>query len=193
MFRQIAIVTLAAASVLPAFSAFAAPFKDMDGNIHIQDVTPNAQVPIEAGESKKKVKANYCGLVVVSKPNTSTPIPGSIVVGGETIDTTTLPMQSLPACVDNALKEARATNFKTSDGRVVLVAKTAGINYDVIYTGVPSVKQYRASVCGFVRISNSLTNPAPASFTYASTPYTTADLPTQTPGRCINGVKFIPQ
>jgi Iap family predicted aminopeptidase len=95
--------------------------------------------------------------------------------------------------VNNVLREARPANFKDANGRVVVVGKTAGVQSDVLYPGVPNARTTTANLCGYARISNSTTNPAPATFVYGGTTYTTSSLPTQVPNRCIDGNKFVYQ
>ncbi len=190
--QRFALIGLASLSVLTAIApAFAAPFKDADGNIHFQDgLTANQKVEYEAGGLERKVVANYCGLLIVPVP-TSAAMPGSITVDGAAVDTSTLPVQSVPSCTNNVLKEARSANFKDANGRVVLVNKTAGVQSTVVYTGVPAVKSLTANTCGYARIGNSTTTPAPASFNYGGSSYTTSTLPVSIPNRCIDGKKFV--
>ena len=176
---------------MSALPAVAAPFKDSLGNVHIQDASPGASLQLEAGELKRTIKANYCGLVIVSKPSSTTPLPATVSVGGDSITVSSLTEMSLPTCKDNALSEARPDNFKTPDGRVVIVGKTVGIGYAVIYPGVPASKSLRANACGFAKMPNSTTNPAPETFSYSGQSYTTSSLPVQEPGRCYDGKKFI--
>ena len=189
--RRIALITLSAiTAVTAAFPALANPFKDADGNIHIQNLTANQKITIEAGGLERKIVANYCGLVLVPVPSNAA-MPGSISVDGTAVDTTTLPVQSVPSCTNNVLKEARPNNFKDANGRVVIVGKTSGVQSTVVYTGVPASRSLTANACGFVRISNSVSTPAPAGFNYGGTAYTTASLPTNEPNRCIDGKKFV--
>ncbi|MDX2241408.1 MAG: hypothetical protein NW224_12050 [Leptolyngbyaceae cyanobacterium bins.302] len=194
--RRFALIGLACLSAATAISpAFAAPFKDSDGNIHFQDsLTPGQKVTYEAGGLERKVTANYCGLLIISVPSNA-PMPASISVDGAAVDTTSLPVQSVPSCTNNVLKEPRPANFKDANGRVVLVGKTPGVQSPVIYTGVPSLKSLTANGCGYARIGNSTAYPAPMNFTYGGQSYTTASLPVSIPNKCItiNGspVKFV--
>lgn len=195
--RPFGLIGLAAVSALSAVTPAFAQFKDADGNIHFQTgLTPNQRVEISAGQLTRKVTANYCGLLIVPVPSNA-PMPASITVDAAAIDTSTLPVQSVPSCTNNVLKEPRTANFKDASGRVVLVGKTPGVQSEVTYPGVPSARSLTANSCGYARITNSLTSPAPATFTYNSTPYTTASLPTQVPARCITidgtPIKFVPQ
>jgi len=177
--------------LLSATSAIAAPFLDNDGNIHFQEAAPNESITIQSGQLSRKVTANYCGLLVVPVP-TNFAMPASIQVGADTIDTTTLPTQSVPHCLDNTLAESRPTNFKDASGRVVIIGKTSGISYQVNYPGIPSSRVIRANACGLARINNTTASPAPNTFSYNRQNFTTAALPTQTPSRCYDGIKFVP-
>lgn len=189
--RRVALIGLAALSALSTMTPAFAQFKDVDGNIHFQTgLSPSQKVEYSAGELSRKITANFCGLVIVPVP-TGASMPASITVDGTSVNTTTLPVQSVPQCVNNTLKEARPANFKDSTGRVIIVGKTSGVQSIVAYPGVPSIKSITANACGYARISNSTSNPAPATFTYAGQTYTTATLPEQIPNRCIDGKKFV--
>jgi hypothetical protein len=192
-FRRSIAIALTGCSLLTATAALAAPFKDADGNIHIQNLTASQKIDIQHGTHTTKRVANGCGLVTVSKPSSIPVMPSSIVVGTDTIDVAALPVQTTPKCTNNVLAETRSTNYKTASGTVVVVGKTSGVSYDVTFTGVPTTRTSTANACGFVRISNSATRPAPTSFTYGGQSYDTAALPTQIPSRCYNGIKFVPQ
>lgn len=184
--RCFALIGLACLSAVSAMSPAMAQFKDSDGNIHFQSgIAANAPVEVRVGSGlERKVTANYCGLVLISPPSTA-PMPASITVDGGAVDVSALPVQPIPSCTNNTLKEPRAANFKDASGRVAIVGKTRGIQSIVVYPGVPNTKTIRANGCGYARISNSTTTPAPTAFTYRGTAYTTASLPTQIPNRCI--------
>lgn len=190
--RRIALIGLAAISCLSAASPAFAQFKDADGNIHIQNLTANQKVEYQSGTGlTKKIAANFCGLVIVGVPSATQPMPASITIDGAAFDTTALAVSSVPSCTNNVLKEPRPTNFKDATGRVVLVGKTPGVQAEVVYTGVPATKSLTANACGYAKISNGTTTPAPVSFTYNSTAFTTAALPVQIANRCIEGNKFV--
>lgn len=190
--RNFALIGLSVVSCLSAISPAFAQFKDAQGNIHIQNLTPAQKVAYEAGSGlTKKVTTNFCGLLIIGNPSSTVPMPASIDVDGVATDTTTLPVFSVPSCTNNVLKDPRPANFKDATGRVVLVGKTPGVQSVVSYTGVPLTKSLTANACGYARISSSITNPAPATFTYLGTAYTTATLPVQIPNRCIDGNKFV--
>jgi hypothetical protein len=190
-------LALASLTALIALPAFANPFKDSDGAIHIQNLTPGTSIPLESGEYSRRITPNFCGLLIVSNPPGGVAMPPSVNVGGTSVTIASLPTQTLPRCVDNVLAEARPADFKTADGRVVLVGRTPGVGVEVTYPGVPAIRNFRANGCGYIRVSNTPTAPAPATFSYGGTSYTTASLPTQIPSRCITinntPVKFVPQ
>lgn len=191
--KRFFLVSLSVLSALSAITPAMAQFKDSTGSIHFQTgLTANQRVEIQTGELKRKVAANFCGLLVIPVPSNA-PMPASITVDAVAIDTTTLPVLSVPPCTNNTLKEPRTVNFKDASGRVALVGKTPGIQSEITYPGVPSPRTLSANACGYAKLTNSTTTPAPASFTYQGTAYTTASLPTQIPGRCYDGVKFVPQ
>lgn len=188
MFRSLLPVALTSGIVLlGGLAAQAAPFKDAGGNVHFQDAgqTPGLSLSISTGELSRKLTANFCGLLVINKPNATTPIPATINLNLVATDTSAFPTLSLPTCLNNALSEPRPTNFKTADGRIVLAAKTPGIQYTVGYPGVPTPKSVSVNGCGYGKITNSTTNPIPATFAFKGTTYTVASLPTQVPNLCL--------
>jgi len=190
--RRLALVGLAAVSCLSVVSPAMAQFKDSTGSIHFQNLAPAQKIEYSAGDGlTRKIAANFCGLVIVGNPSSTVPMPASISVDGSAFDTASLPVFSVPSCVNNVLKEPRAANFKDATGRVVLVNKTPGIQSEIVYTGVPATKSLTANACGYARIGNSVTTPAPANFTYLGSPYSTASLSTNIPNRCIDGNKFV--
>jgi len=190
--RRFALVGLAAVSCLSVVSPAMAQFKDSDGNIHFQNLTPSQKIEYSAGSGlTKKIVANFCGLLVVPVPSSTVPMPGSITVGGASVSISSLPVLSVPSCLNNVLKEPRAANFKDATGRVVLVSRTPGVQAEIVYTGVPATKSLTANGCGYARIGNSVTTPAPASFTYNGTSFTSSALTMRIPNRCIDGKKFV--
>jgi len=190
--RRLALVGLAAVSCLSVVSPAVAQFKDSTGSIHFQDLAPAQKIEYSAGDGlTRKIAANFCGLVIAGNPSSTVPMPASISVDGTSFDTAFLPISSVPSCVNNVLKEPRLENFKDATGRVVLVGRTPGIQSEVVYTGVPATKSLTANACGYARIGNSVTTPAPANFTYLGSSYSTASLSTNIPNRCIDGNKFV--
>lgn len=193
LLRRFALVGLAVVSAMSVVSPAFAQFKDDKGNVHFQTgLTSGQKIEYQAGSGlTRKVTANYCGLLIVGNPSSTVAMPASITVAGASVDTTSLPVQSVPSCTNNVLKEPRAADFKDATGRVILVGKTPGVQQEVVYPGVPATKSITANACGYAKISNSTTTPAPANFTYNGTPYDTATLAVQIPNRCIEGNKFV--
>jgi len=85
-----------------------------------------ASAPFEAFVWTGKTKAfiaNPCGLVIV--PTSEHPLQR--VFAGTRISYSSLPVQALVTCSTGILSEPRPANFKTSDGRTVLVGQTGSI------------------------------------------------------------------
>jgi hypothetical protein len=93
---------------------------------------------------------------------------------GTSIDTASLPIQTLPTCISGAFSEARPANFKTPNGQVVIVGKTAGSAATI---ALPSdvTKNINVNSCGFGKITATETLPL-TSFSIAGTSYTLACL-----------------
>ncbi|HEY9909732.1 MAG TPA: hypothetical protein V6D18_19235 [Thermosynechococcaceae cyanobacterium] len=185
--RSLAVaVALVTGSLVFAGSA-QAQFRDSAGNVHFQAAgqTPGVSLQASTGELSRKLTANYCGILPISKPSSTVPIPASINVNGTAISTSALPVLSAPSCVNNVLSEARPADFKTAEGRVYLVGRTPGVQYTVSYPGIPAPKSIPVNPCGYGRLSNTLANPVPATFTFNGTSYTTASLPVQNPNICV--------
>jgi hypothetical protein len=184
-------------AVLPSI---AAPFKDAAGSVHIQDgLTATQKVTLELTGTplSKKVTVTPCGLATIGAPSSTLAMPGSISVAGNSIDTTSLPIAGTPKCTLNTttgvygLATPVTGNFKTTSGQVVLINQTAGSQLTVEYTGINKTKIVTANACGLIK-TGSAASPAPATFKYEGTDYTTASLPIAVPARCINGIKYVP-
>jgi hypothetical protein len=124
-------------------------FRDAENALYVTEMAPQQEVTFTYPGTPRlsSGRANACGAVIV---NGST---GIIKVDGVNIDTSTLPTQLLPPCGSNgAFSEARTQNFKTSDGKVVVVGKVANSFYG-IETPENAVRKSRANACGFVRLA----------------------------------------
>ncbi|KAM3093217.1 hypothetical protein ACKFKF_29780 [Phormidesmis sp. 146-12] len=178
---------LAGGILLAAASAQAIPFRDAAGNIHFQDAgqTPGLSLQASNGDLKRNLVANFCGILPVTNPPAPGVMPASITVAGTTIDTTTLPVQAVPTCINNVLSEPRAADFKSATGAVYLVGRTPGIRYETTYPGIPAPGSVSVNGCGYGRISNTVARPAPTTFVFGGTTYTTVDLNLQIPNICI--------
>lgn len=98
--------------------------------------------------------ANPCGLAIFSTLNA--PNQFLIPTGGAYTDYASLPVQTIPVCSAGVLTEPRTANFKTAEGRTVLVGQTGSITAQ--YLGLRK-RSSTFNACGFktVSIKNSLT------------------------------------
>ena len=172
--------------------------KDSKGAVYFGGVNSGEVIVSEGNVPKtKNLKVNACGQILV-KGSTTSPIPATFTVGSTTITVANLPTQINPKCntTTGALEEARTADFKTSDGTVVLVGKTA--NSSVVMNYLASVsKKVKMNACGFGKISNSTTKPfaADATFTPAGgSSMTYSSIPVKAPYICgKDGTTYAPQ
>lgn len=104
-----------------------------------------ASAPFEAFVWTGKTKAfiaNPCGLIIV--PTSEHPLQR--VFAGTNIGYSSLPVQTLVTCSTGILSEPRPDNFKTSDGRTVLVGRTGSIEVQYM---ARSRKGGTFNACGF--------------------------------------------
>ncbi len=165
MIKQVALLTgTIGFTLLPLLSAaIAAPagfttHKDDKGNVWFGGAN-NATVAVTIGDvdRTRNVKANACGLIVLHGTATN-PLPATFSVADAPIDPATLPQQLLPKCAATGqLKEARTANFKTPDGKIVIVSPpkaTAVMKWQVSLT-----RSIKTNACGFGKLTNSATKP----------------------------------
>jgi hypothetical protein len=137
--------------------------------------TANSKIEVDLGSTPKTTArvVGSCGEVKIAVP-TSGSFAG-LKVDGTSIDTASLPIQTLPTCISGAFSEARPANFKTPNGQVVVVGKTAGSAATI---ALPSdvTKNINVNSCGFGKITATETLPL-TSFSIAGTSYTLASLP----------------
>lgn len=86
--------------------------------------------------------ANPCGLVIVP----TSEHPSQRVFAGSNVGYSSLPIQTLVTCSTGILSEPRPANFKTPDGRTVLVARTGSIEVQYM---VRSRRGGTFNACGF--------------------------------------------
>lgn len=176
------VTTIANAAPPPAV------YKTADGEvIWHSGLSANQQVDVDYPNipAKRKIKANFCGIVVV--PNSATqPIGASLKVGTDTITVSTLPVQTMPRCENNVLAESRPANFKLANGNVAVVGKTAGISYDVEFVGSSHSKSFRANNCGFLVIRPTAALPIGSSIVLNGTTHTVSSLVTEKEPVCRN-------
>lgn len=143
----------------------------------------------------RRVTADACGLVVLRDTSTR-PLTNLQSVDGTAIDQTTLPTQLLPRCVDGNLEEARAANFKTGAGEVVLV-KTPNTVYDAVYTG-GRTRRVTVNACGYAQVTSTntydMTTGEYDNFEIDGTAYDLATLPEANPAPlCRTGTLYTPE
>lgn len=191
------------AVLLPAISAIATPppavYKAADGEIVMHTgLSPSEQVDVEYPNipATRKLKADYCGLVTI--PNSdSQPIGSTVTIdGGSPISVSSLPIQTKPPCVNNTLQESRTSNFKLSNGSVIIVGKTPGISSTVSFDGSNTVRRVRANNCGFLTIRPTDALPIGTSIKLNGTTYTVSSLSTDKLPVCRSedgmSVKYVP-
>ncbi|UBF27490.1 hypothetical protein K9N68_05985 [Kovacikia minuta CCNUW1] len=188
------LIVAIAPTLAQAAPASYAPFKDSEGNIWISG-TPNTETIVTFGsvEKMKDVKADACGLVKLT-PSTSVPLTSPFRVDGTTINPATLSTDILPKCTNGTLEQSRPSNFKTSDGKIYVVGKTAGSYYKLAYN-VPVEKRVKANACGIGRIASSASIPFTSTTQFAvgvNDPITYGNLSTSEPWVCRSGVTYMP-
>lgn len=181
-------------AVAPAFAAPPADvFKDSDGNVYVHGATsPGAgmSLPVEyVGRGKEsRLRANYCGEVAITITSSRPDLGNSITIvdeqGTTNLDVSTLPEETRPRCVGQNLEEPRANDYKTPDGDVILVGRTAGLYSEVSFNDLNYTSNRRANGCGFIRISNTTRSPLPADLVINGTNHNIAALPEADPPVC---------
>ena len=172
--------------------------KDAKGNVYFGG-TNSTELSVTVGglTKTKNIKSNACGLALV-KGSITVPAPTSFTIGANTINASTLSTQILPKCsTAGALEEARTSNFKTSDGTVVIVGQTPNASIVMSYLS-SAIKKVKLNGCGFGKISNSTTKPFASTTTFqiGSGPVLSygTDIFVKTPYLCSkDGVTYAPQ
>ncbi|MBW4444372.1 MAG: hypothetical protein KME10_24765 [Plectolyngbya sp. WJT66-NPBG17] len=134
--------------------AQAETFRDGENNLYVTGLSAQQEVSFSYPGTPRvsSSRANACGAVIV-RGTSGTPVTGTIKVDNVSINTSTLPTQLLPSCGANgAFNEARTANFKTPDGQVVIVGKTAN-NFYGVETPENAARRTRANACGFVGVA----------------------------------------
>ena len=167
-------------------------YKTSSGSIVAKNLTPNAPVNVEWPNlpTERTITADFCGQVSVSSTATA-PLGTTITLdpGGTptTITLATLPVLARPSCVNNVLSEARATNYITPTGTVVIVGRTPGIRYTVGIDGVPFRASRRPNACNFLTVNNEPERPIGTTLIVGTTTYTVASLTTSEAPTCRSG------
>lgn len=134
--------------------------------------------------------AGSCGEIVLSGSTVGT--SPTLKVNSTTVTIASLPTQLLPTCTSGSFAESRSANFKTPDGKVVLVGNTAGTSATL---DIPkaTVKTVRINECGFGSFKGSDSAPLPTTFKVGSTTYTVSSLPdAMAAPRCSSGMGYVP-
>lgn len=193
--QAVIIALLTLSSLSSALPALAGIFKDDKDNVYVTDTDATAlgaeaTLGYVGTPMERKVRAGYCGEIRIS-PTSSVPSVGnSFTIGGTTYNAASSPVDDNAKCSGNTLDPAPAgTIWKDSQGRIYITdAFTAGIRYEVIYDDVDLARTRRPNQCGFYKISNTSSNPLPATIDLAGTTYTIASLPVQNPPLCRKGI-----
>ena len=134
--------------------------------------------------------AGSCGEIVLSGSTVGT--TSALKINSTTVTLSSLPTQLLPTCTGSSFAEARTANFKTPDGKVVLVGNTAGTSATL---DIPkaTVKTVKINACGFGSFKGSDSAPLPTSFKVGATTYTVSTLPDAGGApRCSSGMGYVP-
>lgn len=116
----------------------------------------------------KAVVAGSCGEVKITLPKTA---PATVQVGTKTLTIANLPTQSLPSCKNGQFAEARTSDFKTPEGKVVAVGFTPSQSV-AIGIATPTTRHVSINACGFGTIKN-----ASGSITVNGQDYNVSQLP----------------
>ncbi|OUL23969.1 hypothetical protein BV378_20265 [Nostoc sp. RF31YmG] len=156
------------------------------------DGTPSSSISADIGYvSRLSSKlAGACGEIVLS--NSSIGTTSTIKVGSLPVTLSSLSTQLLPSCTNGSFAEARSSNFKTPDGKVVIVGNTPGSS---VTLDIPkaTVKTIKINECGFGYLKGSDSTPLPSTFKIGSTTYTVSSLPDAGMApKCSSGVGYVP-
>jgi hypothetical protein len=139
--------------------------------------TAGTRIEVDMGESDRAAArlAGSCGEVRINAPSDGSNY-SYIKAEGTSIDPNTLETKLLPSCSNGQFTEARPNNFKTPQGRIILVGFTPG---QAVAVATPRAVVRRATVngCGFARVRSSSSFTLPAKFTYEGSEITVANLP----------------
>ncbi|NJO85296.1 MAG: hypothetical protein HC818_00025 [Synechococcaceae cyanobacterium RM1_1_27] len=166
--------------------------KDADGSVYIRGLAPSSPTDLTftGTQTTRNVVANSCGGVII-RGNQTTPLPTQIEVGGTDIDVPGLPLAVLPGCVAGAWNVPPTGNFKTPDGRVVIIGQTPNTAIPVTYEG-DRVRSATANACGFIRIRSSNTFTVAGSFVVGGQTFVVNDIAQALPPLCRQGVTYLP-
>lgn len=190
LLRRAAALAGVSGVLFSAVAALAAPppavYKTSDGQIIMHSgLSASQQVTVEYPNipAIRKLKADYCGLVTVPTSATQ-PIGTTVTVDGSQITVSSLPVQAKPTCNNNVLSESRPTNFKLSNGSVVVVGKTPGVSYTATFDGSNTKRVVRANACGVLVVRPTDALPIGSSIILNGTTQTVSSLQTDASPVC---------
>lgn len=154
-FGAIAGLAMSIAPLIAVLPAAAEVYRNPQNSVFVTGLQPQQRVTMTySGVMRNRdFQADSCGRIVMRNSATS-PIPASIVVAGETVDTASLPTQILPRCTNGVAEEMRSANFRTTSGDVVIVGR-APSSYTTVQTPTERTRNATANACGFAMFSNS--------------------------------------
>ena len=196
MMAAAAIAPFASAQMFNSNSVYKVMRSNGTAQVIVANRTPGERLTMTypGATSSRRVTANACGLIVL-RDSASNALTSLVSVDGASIDQMALPVQLLPRCVNGTLEEARAANFKTGAGEVVIV-KTPNTVYEAVYAG-GRTRNVTANACGFVAINSTSTlpwdNPVNQAFEIGGTAYDLNTLPEANPEPlCRSGQLYTP-
>lgn len=138
--------------------------------------TPNGRVQVALGSTERTQArvVGACGEVRIPVPTNGS--FAGLKVDGTAIDVSTLPVQTLPTCVSGSFSEPRTANFKTANGQVVIIGKTAN-SAATVTLPVEVNRNVTINGCGFGVLRPSSGSTLPATINVSGTDYTLASLP----------------
>jgi hypothetical protein len=142
--------------------------------LFVMELQPNTSTPIQVdGTRTRNLKANGCGLIVITPPvnsqinDFSVNQNGTAIYSNDRFNSNPSNRQTIPSCVNGQLTEARSGDFVTPEGKIVLNQVgtqfhfTPGAEYQVRINGWFG-RNVQANACGFARIGQTQTRPLPS-------------------------------
>jgi len=184
-------ITAIALSSLPAQAAPPpSVFKDTLGNVYvISGVNYGDKVKVElAGVPlQKKVRAGACGQISIHTSLSMPSVGTHVTVSGKAIDLTTIAAGAgTEKCTTTtgAFTPPVTQSYKDTKGKYILVGYTAGTQYDVIYSDLPSYFNVAVNHCAFASVKASAAHPLSGSFKINGTTYSASTLTVADPPLC---------
>lgn len=184
------------ATILIPNVSYAGTIKDAAGALYIDDLTPNSRSIVEFPSAQKTINSNAdaCGRITI-RNSASTPLTGvdEIKLDGTSVNTASLPTDTLPRCLNGVAEVNQTANFKTPDGSFVIVGQSPLSQHAIAFPGVALSRQVNANTCGFIRLTTSAQYPLTGTIKVNGDSVDTTTVTTGNPPRCINNVLYKPQ